>query len=108
MDQKLVSIHIDNYLRDHESSQLQQKVISKKYDGNKLDRIYSEKKWMDMFQNDYKSIIDSHLFHENYLEKINFIFLIISQQLEKENIMILKKYVREFIQIKNRISNKTK
>ncbi len=106
MDQKLVSIHIDNYLRDlteNESKQQhQQNVISKRYDGNKLDRIYTEKKWLDMFQNDYKSIIDSHLFHENYLEKINFIFLIISQQLDKNNIVILKKYVQEFIQIKNK------
>lgn len=101
LDQKMVSIHIDNYLKFNQ----QQKVISRPYDGIKLDRIYSDKKWLNTFNKEYDSIIDSHLFHDNYIQKLHFIRLIMSKQLDTNMNLILNRYIDEFMKIKNEIQD---
>lgn len=101
LDQKLVSIHIDNYLKFNKD----QTVVRQPYDGLKLDRIYSDKKWLHTFEKEYDSIIDAHLFHDNYFKKIEFIKMIMNRQLDKEMIKILNKYIGEFVLVKNQLTS---
>lgn len=101
LDQKMVSIHIESYLK----AKSKQTVIYRHYDGLKLDRIYSDEKWLDTFRNKYDSIIDAHLFHDNFIKKIKFIDMIIEKQLNESDKKLMRKYIDEFKGIRNK--NKT-
>ena len=97
LDQKIVSINIARYLKKNNNSQIYKNMSP----GIKLDRIWSDEKWLDTFNNKYDSINDVHLFHENYKEKLNFLNLLCKKMFNKQRNIALDKYINEYMALKN-------
>ncbi len=98
LDQYIVSINIHEYLKRTNS-----KMYKNLSPGIKLDRIWSDKKWIDTFKNKYDSINDVHLFHENYIEKIHFLNLLIKKLFNKSQQIVLNNYINEFMALKKKV-----
>jgi len=97
MDQSILSVKIANYLKQNKHNRMHIKLSQ----GIKLDRIWSDKKWLDTFNNKFESINDVHLFHENYIQKLNFLNLLLKRMFSIDQKSILEKYINEFMIIKN-------
>ena len=97
LDQYIVSINIHRYLK-RKNTQMYKNISP----GIKLDRIWSDEKWLDTFKNKYDSINDVHLFHENYKEKLSFLNLLINKLFNKQQQDVLDKYIKEFMAIKQK------
>jgi hypothetical protein len=58
---------------------------------------------VDTFKNKYDSINDVHLFHENYIEKIHFLNLLIKKLFNKSQQIVLNNYINEFMALKKKV-----
>lgn len=96
LDQFILSINIARYLRKTRSN-----LFENPSNGIKLDREWTDSKWMDVLKNKYDMINDVHLFHDNYLEKLHLLELLLTKMFKIEDNLILKRYTREFVDIKN-------
>jgi hypothetical protein len=97
LDQKIVSINIARYLKKNNNSKMYKNMSP----GIKLDRIWSDEKWLDTFKNKYDAINDVHLFHENYKEKLHFLDLLCKKMFNKQRNTVLERYINEFMALKN-------
>ena len=95
LDQHIISINIQKHLDDPKN-----KMYRNPSPGIKLDRIWSDEKWLSTLANKYKDINDVHLFHENYLEKMNFLDLLLIKMFSKQDKAFIDKYIKEFMEIK--------
>ena len=93
-DQHIISINIQRHLDK------QNKMYRNPSPGMKLDRIWSDEKWLNTLFERYKDINDVHLFHENYLEKMKFLDFLLKKMFPKDKKTILDKYIKEFMDIK--------
>ena len=100
LDQHIISINIAKYLRNRNN-----KLFTKLSPGIKLDRIWSDEKWLTTFNSKYESINDVHLFHENYVQKMKFLLLLFKKLFNKHQMIIFDKYIREFMSLKNVLIN---
>ena len=97
LDQFILSINIAKYLRKTKS-----KLYENPSNGIKLDREWTDSKWLDILLNNYDMINDVHLFHKNYLDKLHLLELLLTKMFEKKDRLTLNKYIREFVVIKNK------
>ncbi len=95
LDQFIVSINIARYLDNPNN-----KMYKNPSHGIKLDRIWPNDKWLNTLLTKYEAINDVHLYHGDYLLKMNFLDLLLKKMFPKGTKLILDKYIQEFIKIK--------
>ena len=96
IDQSILSVKIAKYLNQNKLNRLHVKVSK----GIKLDRIWTDKKWLDTFNKKFESINDVHLFHENYIEKLKLLDLLFKKMFSVDQKLFIDNYVNEFLAIR--------
>ncbi len=94
LDQFILSVNIADYLKANKNVTF---LISNSR-GIKLDRVWSDKEWLNTLKSKYNLINDVHLYHENYIDKMNNLILLFNKLFN--NSMLINKYINEFIIIK--------
>lgn len=96
LDQYIVSVNIARYIEEKKGV-----LYKNPSPGIKLDRIWTDEKWLSTLINKYDSINDAHLFHENYIEKLNFLDLFLTKLFKIDKKTVIDRYIKEFMSIKN-------
>lgn len=97
LDQFIVSINIARYLDDPNH-----KMYKNPSKGIKLDRIWPDNKWLNTLASNYDAINDVHLYHGDYLVRMNFLDLLLKRMFSINIKLDLDKYIQEFLQIKTK------
>ena len=101
MDQSIISINIANFTKQDPS---RNKLYENNSPGIKLDRIWTDDKWLDTLNNKYKLINDVHLYHENFIEKLPLMDQLFTKMFPRDQKVIIDRYVKEFLVLRKSLN----
>lgn len=101
LDQSIISINIANFTKQDPS---RNKLYENNSPGIKLDRIWTDDKWLDTLNNKYKLINDVHLYHENFIEKLPLMDQLFTKMFPRDQKVIIDRYVKEFLVLRKSLN----